>query len=135
MCRTRPRAGLSQDVRRTCYSVWRIFTSATQGKGNWKGDRPAVWRTYFQKLAQQPSPGVFVDVGAGDGRFMSNTAFLEGQHCWRGIAVEPTDNEYPKLEKNRPGATTVRSTCGSVPSAHFPIQIPRARTEVRNLPA
>ena len=79
-----------------------------QGKGEWRGDRPAVWRTYFQKLTQPPSPGVFVDVGAGDGRFMSNTAFLEGYHCWRGIAVEPTDNEYPKLEKNRPGATTVR---------------------------
>ena len=66
-----------------------------------------MWRTYFQKLTKQPSPGVFVDVGAGDGRFMSNTAFLEGYHCWRGVAVEPTDNEYPKLEKNRPGATTV----------------------------
>ncbi len=81
-----------------------------QGKGDWRGDRPAVWRTYFQKLTQPPSPGVFVDVGAGDGRFMSNTAFLEGYHCWRGVAVEPTDNEYPKLEKNRPGATTVRRT-------------------------
>ena len=79
-----------------------------QGRGEWKGDRPAVWRSYFQKLSAQPNPGVFVDVGAGDGRFMSNTAFLEGHHCWRGIAVEPTDNEYPKLEKNRPGATTVR---------------------------
>ena len=82
--------------------------AAAQGNGEWKGDRPAVWRMYFQKLAQQPSPGVFVDVGAGDGRFMSNTAYLERHHCWRGIAVEPTDNEYPKLEKNRPGATTVR---------------------------
>ena len=90
-----------------------------QGKGDWKGDRPAVWRTYFQKLTQPPSPGVFVDVGAGDGRFMSNTVFLEGYHCWRGVAVEPTDNEYPKLEKNRPGATTVSRAAKQNPPCRY----------------
>ena len=82
--------------------------SASAQQREWKGDRPAVWRQYFQKLAAVPDPGIFVDVGAGDGAFMSNTAFLEGAQCWRGLTVEPTDNEYPKLERNRPGATTVR---------------------------
>lgn len=38
---------------------------------------------------------------------MSNTYFFEKHLCWRGIAVEPTKVEYPKLEKNRPGSTTV----------------------------
>ncbi len=104
-----PLAGGFPRIVRTCWLVW------PQGKGEWKGDRPAVWRGYFQKLAAQPSPGVFVDVGAGDGRFMSNTAFLEGHLCWRGVAVEPTDNEYPKLEKNRPRATTVCARHGAVP--------------------
>lgn len=65
-----------------------------------------MWRHYFQRAA--PAAGAFVDVGAGDGSFMSSTVFLERHCCWRGLAVEPTQNEYPKLERNRPGSTTVR---------------------------
>lgn len=48
-----------------------------------------------------------MDVGAGDGVWESNTFFLERDRCWKGIAVEPTDNEYLNLERQRSGATTV----------------------------
>jgi hypothetical protein len=51
--------------------------------------------------------GYFVDVGAGDGVFASNTFFLERQRCWKGIAIEPAAKEYPKLEHQRPGCTVV----------------------------
>ena len=83
--------------------------TVVQPKEEWRGDRPAVWRHFFQRLPYG-AKHTFVDVGAGDGTFMSNTAFLEGAHCWTGLAVEPTNNEYPKLEKNRPGSSTVRFT-------------------------
>ena len=59
--------------------------------------------------------GYFVDVGAGDGVFNSNTLFLERQRCWKGIAVEPAANEYPKLERHRPGSTVVSSPPAQVP--------------------
>lgn len=59
--------------------------------------------------------GYFVDVGAGDGVFNSNTLFLERQRCWKGIAVEPAANEYPKLERQRPGSTVVSSPPDQVP--------------------
>lgn len=78
-----------------------------QPKGEWLGDRPGIWLHYFRRLPSA-AQHTFVDIGAGDGTFMSNTAFLEGAHCWRGLAVEPTKNEYAKLEINRPGSSTVR---------------------------
>jgi hypothetical protein len=66
--------------------------------------------------------GYFIDVGAGDGVFASNTLFLERQRCWKGIAIEPAANEYPKLERQRPGSTvvgshTLRSWCCMVSPA------------------
>lgn len=78
-----------------------------QGKIQWEGDTPAVWHHYFEPLKAVIEPGYFVDVGAGDGVFTSNTFFLERQRCWRGMAIEPTNNEYPKLERQRIGTTTV----------------------------
>ena len=51
--------------------------------------------------------GVFVDVGAGDGVFSSKTAWLGANKCWTGLAIEPTGNEYPKLERQRLEATTI----------------------------
>lgn len=77
------------------------------GKIQWEGDTPAVWHHYFEPLKATIEPGYFVDVGAGDGVFTSNTFFLERERCWKGIAIEPTNNEYPKLERQRTGTTTV----------------------------
>jgi hypothetical protein len=70
--------------------------------------------------------GYFVDVGAGDGVFSSNTFFLERQRCWKGIAIEPAASEYPKLERQRPGSTVVsshllRSWCCMMPPV--PVQL------------
>jgi FkbM family methyltransferase len=73
----------------------------------WVGDTPAAWHHYFEPLAAFIEPGYFVDVGAGDGVFSSNTFFLERQRCWKGVAIEPAADEYPKLERQRPGSTVV----------------------------
>jgi FkbM family methyltransferase len=43
-----------------------------------------------------PATGVFVDVGAGDGRRGSNTLALE-RRGWRGLCVEPDSRHWPVL--------------------------------------
>jgi len=40
-----------------------------------------------------PSKGVFVEIGANDGEFISNTSCL-ADHGWRGIYVEPIKEYY-----------------------------------------
>jgi FkbM family methyltransferase len=45
--------------------------------------------------------GVFVDVGARDGRFISNTIYLERKLGWRGVAIEPHPDLYRRLRRTR----------------------------------
>jgi len=43
----------------------------------------------------------FVDVGARDGIFISNTYILERDYGWNGICIEPHPELFKILEKNR----------------------------------
>jgi FkbM family methyltransferase len=45
--------------------------------------------------------GYFIDIGAHDGIRLSNTYLLEKKFNWKGICVEPQNNSYEKLKKNR----------------------------------
>jgi FkbM family methyltransferase len=45
-------------------------------------------------------PGIFVDVGALDGRMISNTLYLE-QIGWTGLCIEPLPESYEQLTQNR----------------------------------
>jgi len=44
---------------------------------------------------------LFVDIGARDGVFISNTYFLEKDYGWSGICIEPHPAMFKMLEKNR----------------------------------
>jgi FkbM family methyltransferase len=46
-------------------------------------------------------PGVFVDVGARDGRKISNTIYLERKLRWTGIAIEPHPDLFRRLRRTR----------------------------------
>jgi FkbM family methyltransferase len=46
--------------------------------------------------------GIFVDVGAHDGKTYNNTLFFEETHKWTGINIEPIPNVYKNLQNNRP---------------------------------
>lgn len=56
--------------------------------------------------------GVFVDIGAHDGLRFSNTAFLERELGWTGLAVEPIPEVFAQLERNRT-CITVNGCVGS----------------------
>ncbi|MPC12298.1 hypothetical protein E2C01_004982 [Portunus trituberculatus] len=67
------------------------------------------WNLMQQKLLQiweGESPGVFVEVGAADGEFMSQTLMLERNLSWTGLLVEPDPRSYAILQQNRRNAWT-----------------------------
>jgi len=45
--------------------------------------------------------GVFIDIGANDGKTLSNTYFLEKELSWSGLAIEPSPKVFKRLEVNR----------------------------------
>lgn len=45
--------------------------------------------------------GTFVDIGAHDGISYSNTYYLEKELGWTGLCIEPQDENFEKLIKNR----------------------------------
>jgi FkbM family methyltransferase len=48
--------------------------------------------------------GVFVDVGAHDGKSFSNTMFFESERGWSGLLIEPNPTVFERLKQNRPHA-------------------------------
>jgi FkbM family methyltransferase len=57
--------------------------------------------------------GFFVEAGAGDGLWISNTLLLERRYGWNGILVEPT-SAFALLQKNRPNCALENSCLASV---------------------
>lgn len=52
----------------------------------------------YEKYFGYPSKGYFVEVGAYDGEFVSNTSFL-ADHGWNGLYIEPIYEFYEKCLK------------------------------------
>jgi FkbM family methyltransferase len=45
--------------------------------------------------------GFFVELGACDGLYLSNTLFFERERGWKGICIEPHDYYFQQLAQNR----------------------------------
>ncbi len=67
----------------------------TQSSGQFLQD---LWAAY--ELGS-PRGGYFVEFGAGDGRYASNSWFLERVLDWRGIVAEPARSRHAALARNR----------------------------------
>jgi FkbM family methyltransferase len=52
----------------------------------------------YEKYFGYPSKGYFVEVGAYDGEFASNTSCL-ADHGWQGLYIEPIHDQYLKCTK------------------------------------
>lgn len=57
--------------------------------------------------------GFFIELGANDGLFQSNTAFFEKKMEWSGILIEPSLEGYEKCKKNRPNSICLNYACVS----------------------
>lgn len=62
------------------------------------------------------SPGFFIEAGAVDGVFESNTYFLERFENWKGILVEPVPGMFARIHVNRP--TAISFNCALVSDEH-----------------
>ena len=48
--------------------------------------------------------GFFIEIGASNGIYLSNTYLLETEYKWKGICCEPIPNRFEELVINRPNS-------------------------------
>jgi FkbM family methyltransferase len=64
---------------------------------------------YIEHVSKNKRNGIFLDVGANDGIFTSNTAKLEFDYSWTGICIEANPDLIEALNKNRPNSKNVHA--------------------------
>jgi FkbM family methyltransferase len=64
-------------------------------------------RWVCENVFKHRTNGYFVDVGAYDGKDLSNTYVLEHHYGWRGLCVEPMSDSFAKLVACRPKSINV----------------------------
>lgn len=52
-------------------------------------------------MLKKKKNGTFLEIGAGDGFFLSNTYMLEKEYNWKGILVEPNHQHWRNIKKKR----------------------------------
>jgi len=55
----------------------------------------------------------FLEIGAADGLYLSNSAFFEFQMGWRGVCIEASPLTFKELARNRPSAHIVNAVVGN----------------------
>jgi FkbM family methyltransferase len=60
-----------------------------------------IQQDIFALFVNKEKPGYFVEFGACDGVYLSNTYILEKEYGWNGILSEPIESYFKDLEKNR----------------------------------
>ncbi len=65
------------------------------------------------ELFRSKQNGYFLEIGGGDGLWISNTLLLEKELGWKGILVEPT-SAFERLVTNRPNCIADNSCIASV---------------------
>ncbi|XP_042213226.1 protein Star-like [Homarus americanus] len=76
-------------------------------------------KTHIEALFGDQRNGFFIEAGALDGEYLSNTLWLEMDRGWGGLLIEPDENSYRKLlSKHR--KTWSSNTCISMTS--YPLE-------------
>ena len=71
-------------------------------------------------LVNKTKNGFFIEAGALDGQFLSNTLWLEQNLNWTGLLIEPDSNNYRFL-KNKHRKSWITNTC--ISDENFPKSI------------
>jgi FkbM family methyltransferase len=78
---------------------------------------------YIENIAKHCRNGFYLDIGANDGLFGSNTATLELEYGWSGICIEANPTLINTLATNRPNSTVVHQAVWNEPG-EVQIEIP-----------
>ncbi len=65
------------------------------------------------KFYNSKNNGYFLDIGAYDGKYLSNTYLLETSYNWSGICVEPILSSYNICKNNRPKSICINKAAFS----------------------
>ena len=70
-------------------------------------------QTKLKEIFNNKRGGFYIELGANDGLFQSNTAFFEKKMEWTGILIEPSLYGYNKCKVNRPNSICLNYACVS----------------------
>jgi FkbM family methyltransferase len=70
---------------------------------------------YIENISKYKTGGIFLDIGANDGIFTSNTYNLEKEYGWHGICIEANPTLIDSLKNNRPNSKIVNKGVWSSP--------------------
>ncbi|CAL4086555.1 unnamed protein product [Meganyctiphanes norvegica] len=79
------------------------------------------WAWYdkiIKELFNESPPGFFVEAGAHDGEFFSNTLYLERRLGWTGLLVEVDREIYKKLQKKNRKSWSSNCCLATMPYPH-----------------
>ena len=62
---------------------------------------------------EQKTNGFYIELGANNGLLQSNTAFFEKNRGWKGILIEPCEQNYNLCKINRPNSSCYNCACVS----------------------
>ncbi|MCW2539613.1 MAG: FkbM family methyltransferase [Frankiales bacterium] len=98
-----------EPVRQTVYRARRDLSRRIRSSKEARGDFSRSHTANFDLesfLEQQlpAGPGTFVEAGAYDGVFQSNTYWLERRHHWSGVLVEAVPELAREVRLSRPGS-------------------------------
>ena len=64
---------------------------------------------YVTRILKKKRDGYFVEVGAVNGIFISNTYLLEKKYGWKGLCIEANPYRIDELTTNRPNAVCIET--------------------------
>lgn len=67
----------------------------------------------LKKYLNPQKNGIFIELGALDGIFQSNTKWLEDEYNWQGILIEPSPNKFIECKINRRNNKIFNCACVS----------------------
>ena len=71
-------------------------------------------------LFDDEPPGFFVEAGALDGKYQSNTLYLENNHNWTGLLIEPEPDSFLQLSNRNRNAWTCNACLSTL---EYPYQV------------
>lgn len=74
--------------------------------------------------------GIFVDVGAHDGKTYNNTLFFEETYKWSGINIEPIPSVFKNLQNNRPNCINLNCAISNSDNVTKDFMINTGHTEM-----